>query len=453
MKNNIVCIGLLVLQTCVLFAQESSGKVNPIYKKSKVVFDNSAIEAIYLHPLEILSDADSFWTNNRAFFLTKQWHTRNMIEIPLESWKKSIQKISKLSLEERKTQIAFINAKQIMGSHNSFYQKAIPHIYSFLPPSTPEIETSVYLLTGTVPYAFTYSGDIVMDCASPNFNRDPERIINILVHEVFHIAYFKTLIKRTEFEFENEILDYITEYLFMEGLANYVAYKSQDFYPNHKFEDYVMLENEKTVRKHIGSINALFSKSSDTPAEKMKSLSWEVGVIDRGYYIVGSFMAKTIDEKLGRDSLVSVVASGPRKFIKLYNSLVNNDMRLVEFKMPEKISVYQNLRIAIARKDYPEFEKLKKYLIQNESEVSPTLEKKINEYGYSFMKVEMADALKLFEINTILFPLSSNAFDSYAEALMNSGDKELAKKCYEKAIELNPKNTNAQNKLKELEGD
>ncbi len=180
MKNKIVCIGLLVLQTCALFAQVSNDKVNPIYKNSKVVFDNSAIEAIYLHPLEILSDVDSFWTNNRAFFLTKQWHTRNMVEIPLESWKKSIQKISKLSIKERKNQFAFINAKQIMGSHNSFYEKAIPHIYSFLPPSTPEIETSIYLLTGTVPYAFTYSGDIVMDVASPNFNRDPERIINII---------------------------------------------------------------------------------------------------------------------------------------------------------------------------------------------------------------------------------------------------------------------------------
>jgi cytochrome c-type biogenesis protein CcmH/NrfG len=48
------------------------------------------------------------------------------------------------------------------------------------------------------------------------------------------------------------------------------------------------------------------------------------------------------------------------------------------------------------------------------------------------------------------FPAAFNTWDSLAEALMVSGDKESAIKYYKKSLELNPENTNATQKLKEL---
>ena len=50
-----------------------------------------------------------------------------------------------------------------------------------------------------------------------------------------------------------------------------------------------------------------------------------------------------------------------------------------------------------------------------------------------------------------MFPNSSNPHDSLAEAYMENGDKSLAIQNYKKAVELNPKNTNAVEKLKKLE--
>ncbi len=46
------------------------------------------------------------------------------------------------------------------------------------------------------------------------------------------------------------------------------------------------------------------------------------------------------------------------------------------------------------------------------------------------------------------FPASANARDSLGEAYMNAGDRARAIENYEKSLNLNPKNTNAVEKLK-----
>jgi hypothetical protein len=43
-------------------------------------------------------------------------------------------------------------------------------------------------------------------------------------------------------------------------------------------------------------------------------------------------MAQTIDEKLGRPALVDTIREGPRSFIRKYNSLVSEDMRITRFE-------------------------------------------------------------------------------------------------------------------------
>lgn len=63
----------------------------------------------------------------------------------------------------------------------------------------------------------------------------------------------------------------------------------------------------------------------------------------------------------------------------------------------------------------------------------------------------MASITKPFvELNVEAYPLSSNVYDSLAEAYMRDGDKALAIENYEKSLKLNPGNTNAVDTLKKL---
>ena len=75
----------------------------------------------------------------------------------------------------------------------------------------------------------------------------------------------------------------------------------------------------------------------------------------------------------------------------------------------------------------------------------------LNRIGYNLLGRDAVDAaVVVFQHNTEAFPASWNVYDSLGEALMRRGDREQAIARYEKSLELNPENTNAEAMLEEL---
>lgn len=60
------------------------------------------------------------------------------------------------------------------------------------------------------------------------------------------------------------------------------------------------------------------------------------------------------------------------------------------------------------------------------------------------------EAVGVFELNTVLYPGSSNAFDSLGEAYASQGRKEDAIRSYKRSLELNPENKSAKAALERL---
>jgi tetratricopeptide (TPR) repeat protein len=70
---------------------------------------------------------------------------------------------------------------------------------------------------------------------------------------------------------------------------------------------------------------------------------------------------------------------------------------------------------------------------------SLTSETKLNRLGYAFLNANKQSAsLDAFKLNTDIYPQSANAWNSYAERLLKSGNKPLAKAYYQKSIDLDP---------------
>ena len=80
-------------------------------------------------------------------------------------------------------------------------------------------------------------------------------------------------------------------------------------------------------------------------------------------------------------------------------------------------------------------------------------EGRLNNLGYMLLRRDRtADAIIIFKLNVEEYPKSGNVYDSLAEAYEKNGQKQLAIDNYRKAAELDPKNQNAKDKLKALQG-
>ncbi len=99
----------------------------------------------------------------------------------------------------------------------------------------------------------------------------------------------------------------------------------------------------------------------------------------------------------------------------------------------EQVALYQNLK-----KD-----SLDVYNFGNEDELTM--------YGYSFLWQEkVKDAIEIFKLIVEQFPNSSNPYDSLGEAYLADGQDQLALVNYEKSLELNPDNFNAEDQIDRL---
>jgi len=71
--------------------------------------------------------------------------------------------------------------------------------------------------------------------------------------------------------------------------------------------------------------------------------------------------------------------------------------------------------------------------------------------GALLQKKEIDYTIKIFELNIQEHPYSANAYDSLAEGYFLNNQFELSKTHYQKSLELNPENTNAEEMMNRIE--
>ncbi len=75
----------------------------------------------------------------------------------------------------------------------------------------------------------------------------------------------------------------------------------------------------------------------------------------------------------------------------------------------------------------------------------------LNDLGYQLLNDgRIEEAIKVFQYNIDLYPGSSNAYDSLAEAFKDKGDEKKAIEYYQKSLDLFPGNVNAIERLSEM---
>lgn len=79
-----------------------------------------------------------------------------------------------------------------------------------------------------------------------------------------------------------------------------------------------------------------------------------------------------------------------------------------------------------------------------------TSDNDLNTISYLVLEKNPQEAIKIFLLNVQEYPKVGNVYDSLAEGYMVTSDFDKAIQYYEKALEIDPKNTNATEKIKQM---
>jgi len=295
--------------------------------RSKVRFDVSSVEKIILQPEKILEDPEKFWQEDAAYRHVRMWH--DQIEQPpdLQKWRDRIQKLAEVPPSERETHPQLATARNLAGMEGVFLDKAVPYLCGFLPPEA-DLSTTIYFTTEMLSAGFAGGGNIVIHILNGDVH-------NLFVHELLHRGHASIQSASDPPLRERPMMERMRFTLLSEGMATYIGYAGRDQFPQVGkvgsalvAGDYAVLDQpEEIVRLRTG-LNELFQAAPSMDPDSLRVKSFEFGVNQRAYYVVGASMAQLIDEDLGRAALVETLVNGPSSFIATYNRLVDDSLKI-----------------------------------------------------------------------------------------------------------------------------
>ena len=295
-------------------------------KKSQITFDTTSLEKLVSDPGWILENQELFWSEYRAQALTRKWADHVKYEIQYQEWREKVQGWMELSDADRQDHPLQGIARRILGARDEFMEKAVPHDCAYL-PDWVDLSVTVQFTAFIPPFAFAME-DLVIDLASKHWNGNPEHVLNLLVHEIFHVGYSHYRTVQSEKDLVEENLYRILDNIVNEGICTYIGYRALPIFPVEEERDYLLLEDPAQVQRLVVETNLVLANYGKLPPEELGKLSWDKGVIGRAYYVAGAEMCRVIDEKYGRQALIDVYSTGPLSIIKLYNSLVEEELRI-----------------------------------------------------------------------------------------------------------------------------
>lgn len=323
MKKLFTVILLLLFFKCIS-AQDTEQNIN-------VIFNDSAAQYVLKDLPRAQQERDFIWNNFDGYRITLVWHKESSFPITWNYWEKCLNRfINKDTSLKRKT---LELSNNLMSLEKKEHSKIVRHISTFLPKNISYI-TYVYLVAFTIPYAFCVEQNkIGIDISADEWYFSPEFLLNMTIHEIYHAGYHtftadKKYLDKDPTDRETFIRScYAT--ILNEGMATYVAYRALDLFPTeYKQDDYKMLEDDNKVKTAIGQVNELLDNSDKLAIDSLNKLAWDFGVSKRAFYVTGAFIAKTIEEKFGRDYMVKLIQKGGYEFVKDFNVIVPKEYKI-----------------------------------------------------------------------------------------------------------------------------
>lgn len=419
--------------------------------QSAVHFDATSIETITLRPESILADVDAFWESDRAYWLVSRWLDEVGSKRPISAWLPWIEQKAKVPAADRGADKSLAVVRELMAGEGGFLESAIPHICSFLPRGASDMSTTVYLTTLIPQNAFQKHYNVVVNISHPQWQRDPAIIMNTIIHELFHVAFYRyePLLAETQLD-DSEKYDILLN-LMNEGMATYVAYTARSIYPA-AVSDYALLDDPRQVQRLLGEMNTLLTSVDSLPADEFRQRMFNVGVIGRALYIAGAHAAGTIERAGGRTMLLDAMGQGPRAFVSMYNGIAPEGERLVEYALPQQPSPFQRMRQAALAGGSEAMRGAMADVRVHCAAGGEPVGHCLHTTGFLLLHRDALDAaMEIFDLYRELVPGASSPYEGLATACLRLGEDDRAAAMCRELLLRSPGNVAALDMLAQLE--
>jgi CubicO group peptidase (beta-lactamase class C family) len=165
----------------------------------------------------------------------------------------------------------------------------------------------------------------------------------------------------------------------------------------------------------------------------------------------GGFRAHIQRRLADKITIIMLTNMGNSRRIEIANAIIDL-MAGKPYSLP-KVPVSQTMYNIIKQEGIDQAIALYDSLRSANDSIYDLSESELNTLGYEVLygMRRIDDAISVFELNTRMYPSSSNVFDSLGEAMMVKGDKQSAIRNFKKALELDPSNQNSAMQLKKLQ--
>ena len=148
-------------------------------------------------------------------------------------------------------------------------------------------------------------------------------VFQLQLHHAGFVMLKKNYMPSLDITTYGEMLSLIAYFTQLEGMAVYAAYdERQKEKALNNDEDYVALQNAKTMQKFTKRYFEIFIHFQSNPNDTLTENDWkmmgEMSSDNRLWYRVGALMAMEIDKNFGRETLTGLIAQPSENFIKKY---------------------------------------------------------------------------------------------------------------------------------------
>ncbi|MCW4051489.1 MAG: hypothetical protein NWE89_17345 [Candidatus Bathyarchaeota archaeon] len=212
---------------------------------------------------------------------------------------------------------------EYIKQNTSDFNEAFRELEAYLPRET-DFSSILFCIIG-YDIGVVSDGDAYLNLGHPLFHENKRELLYIAMHELHHVAYtqLNPIFSFDDLETTEDLSRIVRYSTHLEGFAVYSSLNRRRRENGYTHRDYITLNDPDKMIQLSTQFFEILDKLENEPCRALVDDDWDILEVlsdgERLWYVVGAWMAESIDRVLGREALNSTMVQGPEAFFKAYH--------------------------------------------------------------------------------------------------------------------------------------